>query len=53
MCYHACGMVHIKDPLLLFERVAQVVVAVGFLNFISLIGPLQYVHCHKTVNRMS
>ena len=31
MCYPICGMVHIKEPLLLFERVAHVVAA-GFLS---------------------
>ena len=31
MCYPACGMVHIKEPLLLIERVAHVA-ATGFLS---------------------
>ena len=30
MCYPVCGMVHIKEPLLLMERVAYVAAA-GFL----------------------
>ena len=37
MCYPACEMVHTKDPLLLTERVANVVMAVG------LRGPLLYI----------
>ena len=32
MCYPGCGMVHIKDPLLLLKRVFHEVVAVGFLS---------------------
>ena len=31
MCYPVCGMVHIKEPLLLIERVAYVVAA-GILS---------------------
>ena len=31
MCYPICGMVHIKEPLLLIERVAYVAAA-GFLS---------------------
>ena len=31
MYYHVCGMMHIKEPLLLLERVAYVVTA-GFLS---------------------
>ena len=40
MCNPVCGMVHIKEPLLL-ERVAHVVAA-GFLSH-YLSGPLPYV----------
>ena len=33
MCYHACGMVHIKEPLLLIgKKVAHIVAAAGFLS---------------------
>ena len=39
MCYPVCGMVHIKEPLLLIERVAHVAAA-GFLSHF-LNGPLQ------------
>ena len=41
MCYPVCGMVHIKEPLLLIERVARVAEA-GFLShYLSV--PLPYV----------
>ena len=44
MCYPVCGMVHIKEPLLL----------IGVAVFLSyyLIGPLPYVQRHITVNKM-
>ena len=33
LCYPVCGMVYIKEPLLLFKkRIAHVVAAVGFLS---------------------
>ena len=41
MCYPVCGMMHIKEPLLLIERVAYVAAA-GFLSR-YLGGPLPYV----------
>ena len=41
MCYPVCGMVHVKDPLLL-RRVAHVVVAACFLSH-YLNSPLPYV----------
>ena len=47
MCYHVCGVMHIKDPLLLI-RVVHVVVAVGFLSH-YMNGPLLYVRRHITV----
>ena len=50
MCYPVCGMVHIKEPLLLIERVAHVAAA-GFLSH-YLSGHLPYVRCHITVNEM-
>ena len=41
MCYPVCGMMHIKEPLLLIGRVAHVAAA-GFLSrYLS--GPLPYV----------
>ena len=49
MCYPVCGIVHIKEPLLLIENVAHVV-AVGFLSqYLS--GPLPYVRRHITVKK--
>ena len=41
MCYPVCGMIHIKDLLLLIGRVAHVAGA-GFLSH-YLSGPLPYV----------
>ena len=32
MCYHVCGTVHIKEPLLLIRKIAHVVPAAGFLS---------------------
>ena len=31
ICYPVCWMMHIKEPLLLLEKVAHVVAAAGFL----------------------
>ena len=46
-----CGMCyHIIEPLMLLKRVAQFVGVVSFLSHLS--GPLPYVHCHITVNKM-
>ena len=50
MCYPVSGMVHIKEPLLLIERVAYVATA-GFLSR-YLNGPLPYVRRYITVNKM-
>ena len=50
VCAILSGMVHIKEPLLLPERVAYVVAA-GFLSH-YLSGPLPYVWRHITVNKM-
>ena len=49
-CYPVCGMMHIKEPLLLIGKSSQVA-AVGFLSR-YLIGPLPYVCRHITVNKM-
>ena len=46
-----CGMMHIKEPLLLIRKIAHVVVAAGFLSR-YLNGPLPYVWRHITVNKM-
>ena len=50
MYYPVCGMMHIKEPLLLIGKVAYVAAA-GFLaRYLS--GPLPYVRHHITVNKM-
>ena len=36
MCYPVCGLVYIKEPLLLIGNVAHVVVAAGFLSHYEL-----------------
>ena len=46
MCYPVCGMVHIKELLML---IGNVVAAAGFLSR-YLNGPLPYVRCRITVN---
>ena len=50
MCYPVCGMVHIKEPLLLIRKVAHVVAADFLFHYLS--GPLPYVRCHITINKM-
>ena len=50
MCHPVCGIVHIKEPLLLIGKVAHVEAA-GFLSR-DLNGPLPYVRRHITVNKM-
>ena len=32
MCHPVCGMVHMKDPLVLIEKVSYVMAAAGFLS---------------------
>ena len=50
ICFPVFGMEHMKDTLLLFKRVAHVAAA-GFLpRYLN--GPLPYVSCHITVNKM-
>ena len=39
MCYPVCGMMHVKDTLLLIERIAHIVAAASFLS-LYLNGPL-------------
>ena len=51
MCYPVYGMVDIKEPCCLSERVAHVMAAAGFLSR-YLTGPLPYVRRHITVNKM-
>ena len=50
MCYPVCGMVHIKEPLLLIGKCSPC----GGSGFLSryLSGPLPYVLRHITVNKM-
>ena len=48
MCYHVCGMVHIKEPLLLIRKSSPLASA-GFLSH-YLSGPLPLRHI--TVNKM-
>ena len=51
MCYPACGVVHIKESLLLIEKSNPCSGGTGFLSR-SLSGPLPYVRRHITVNKM-
>ena len=51
MYYPVCGMMHIKEPLLLIEKVA-IVAAAGFLSR-YLNGPLPHIRRYITVNKMS
>ena len=51
MCYPFCGMMHIKEPLLLIGKSSLCGTAAGFLSqYLS--GPLPYVRRHITVNKM-
>ena len=49
VCYPVCGIVHIKEPLLVIKKTVAYVVAAGLL-FRYLNGPLPYVQYHITVN---
>ena len=49
--YSVCGMVHIKDPLLLIGK-SSLCSGSGFPVSCYLSGPLPYVQCHITVNKM-
>ena len=50
MCYPICGMVHIKDPLLLIRKSSPYNGDIGFLVFL-LRSPLLFVQCHITMNK--
>ena len=50
MCYPVCGMIHIKEPLLLIGK-SSLCGGSRFL-FHYLNGPLPYVRRHITVNKM-
>ena len=47
MCYPVCGVVHIKEPLLLIRKSSPYSVGSEFL--FSLYGHLPYVQCHITI----
>ena len=49
MCYPACGMVHIKEPLLLIGKSSHVAAAVFPFPYTN--GPLPYVRRHITVTK--
>ena len=52
MCYFVCGMMLIKEPLLLDKkRVAHVIAAAGLLSG-YFCGPFPYVRRHITINKM-
>ena len=48
MCYPVCGMMHIKEPLLLIEKSSHVAAACFLSHYLN--GPLPYVWRHITVN---
>ena len=48
MCHPVCGIVHIKEPLLLLRKIDHIVAAAGFLSC-YLNGPLLYIRCHIIV----
>ena len=52
MCYPVYGMVHIKEPFLLSERVAHVAAARFLFFSLFLNGHLPYIRRHITVNKM-
>ena len=51
MCYPVCGMVHIKEPLLLIESCRIYVMALGFFSHYVNIS-LPYVWCHTIINKV-
>ena len=51
MCYSVCGMVHIKEPLLLIRKSSPCSDDNGFLSC-YLNGSLLYVSHHITINKM-
>ena len=51
MCYPVCGIVHIKDPLLLIGKTCTCSGSSGFpLSPPS--GPLPHIRCRISVNKM-
>ena len=53
MCYPVCGMVHIKEPLLLIRKSSLCSGSTGFPLLLCqyLNGPLPYVRRHITINK--
>ena len=49
-CYPVCGMVYIKESLLLIGKSSPC--SGGSMSPVSLSGPLPYVWCHITINKM-
>ena len=47
MCYPVCGMMDIKEPLLLIRKSSSLDILSCYLS-----GPLPYVRRHITVNKM-
>ena len=52
MCYPLCGMMHIKESLLLIRKSSSFSGGSGFPLTRCLNGSLPYVRCHITVNKM-
>ena len=52
ICYPVCGMMHIKEPLLLIRKSSLIVVAAGFLSC-YLNGSLPCVPHHITLNKIN
>ena len=51
MCYPVCGMVYIKQTLLLIRKSRPFSGSKGFLcRYLS--GPVSYVQCHITINKI-
>ena len=50
VCYPVCGMMHIKEPLLLIRKSSPCSGCSGFP--FSLSGPLSYVRRHININKM-
>ena len=55
MCYPVCGMLDIKDPMLLIEKRRSGSVGSGFPLSLSdpFLSTLSYGRCHVAVNKLS
>ena len=51
MCYSVCGIMHIKDPLLLIEKSSTCSGGSGFPLSLSVLSPLPW-GLHITINKM-